>query len=593
MPTATLSDIQDRASKVKESQQQRDAMYGELEKMYLITDADLPGETHVKQTFSPDPRNAIQGAVRMLSAAYPKYSVPRETNDLVIQRMASVYERLAAASWVGSCRVQRKLVHKEACLSALLYSEIHLAVKSTKSMAAAAGVYKKRADAAAARTPVVFEVLPPRGCYAEFDSLGLAGHYQFKKARVSDIMAAYGKAAEPALAGKNRSELIDLSEWWDENDHAVWLGEAGEQIVLEDNPYEYIPIAAAMCEGSDLFQESDQQSRQPLLYTSWKSQSWKRKNLGLTAMATSVFNVLANPQIVYRGNSENPPQPDYSVPGGMWSIGAGESLEALGIGINAALVEMIGQLGNIEEESTMYKQALGQPLGGNAPYSMVSMLQQAGRLPLVVYQRTLSFVLGDAMQIAFRIIKEDGLPKGMTDGKGKLEVKTGEIPDNLEIECNLEIDEAIDERQNAMIAIQLAGGQDPLVSKETAASRWLAIEQYDDERKRIWQEQFEGLQAQAQLQRVMMQAQMQMQQQQMGMQQGMGQQMPVQGGQPQGLPPEMMQGQPPQDQFGEMAAMMQGAPGAGMPAMPMTSPMDQGMDQGLPGNPMEQMQGGM
>lgn len=584
-----LQDLQNRANKLKESQQQRDAMYKELEQMYLITDADLPSETHIKKTYSPDPRNAIQGAVRMLSGAYPKYSIPRETNDPQIQRLASMYERLAAATWVGSCRVQRKLVHKEACLSALLYSEIHCAIKSAKSIAAASGMHKKRADAALQRTPVLFEILPPRACYAEYDGLGLAGHYQYKKAYVGAVIAAYGKPAEAALEDKQRSELIDLSEWWDENNHAVWIGQSGAQIVLEDNPYEYIPIAAAMCEGSELFQENDQQSRQPMLYTSWKSQSWKRKNLGLTAMATTVFNVLANPQLVYKGVGE-PPQPDYSVPGGIWGLGQGESLEVLGVGINAALVEMIGQLGNIEEESTMYKQALGQPLGGgNAPYSAVSLLAQAGRLPLVIYQRVLSFVLGDAMQIGFKIIKEDGLPKQMTDAKGKLELKASEIPDNLEIECNLELDEATDERQNAMIAMQLAGGQDPLVSKETAASRWLNIEQYDDERRRIWQEQFEGLQAQAQLQRTMMQIQQQMamqQQQQMG-----GPGVPPQGMPPQGLPPEMVQGPPP-DMFGDVTAQMQGAPGAGMPALPMTSPMDQGMEQGLPGNPMEQMQGG-
>jgi hypothetical protein len=50
-------------------------------------------------------------------------------------------------------------------------------------------------------------------------------------------------------------------------------------------------------------------------------------------------------------------------------------------------------------------------------------------------------------------------------------------------------------------------------------------------------------------------------------------------GQEPGLPPEI-------------AAQMQGAPGAGLPAMPMTGPMETGAEQGLPGSAMEQMQGG-
>jgi hypothetical protein len=588
-----LSDLQTRAKKLKETQSARNEMYDALEQIYLIQDEDLPNQTYVKKSYSADGRNALQAMTRVLSGSYPKWSVPAEYNNAETDNLSSMLERLAMACWVGSCRVQRKLVHKEACLSAGLYSEVHIAIKSTKSMAANAGANKLRADAALLRTPVLFEVLPARACYAEYDSLGMAGHLQFKKARVGAILSAYGKNAETALDGKDRSERVDMSEWWDENNHGVWLGDAGEQIVLEDNPYGYIPIAAAIAEGSDLFQKTDQQTRQPLLYGMWKSGSWKAKNLAETALRTAVFNYAANPQLVFKSSNEEPLAVSYDVPGGVITIKRDEELAPLGKIIDQNIAGLIQMLAQSNEESTLYKQVMGQAPDGNASFSQTALLSQQGRLPLVIYQRVLSFVLGDAMQIALKIIKEDGIPKGLQDSKGKIELKASDIPDLVEIECNMEIDQPTDERQNAMVAMQLAGGQDPILAKETVAKRYLQVEQYDEEVKKIWGERrammeqqldFQADQAQAQ-----MQLQQKMQQMQMQGQPGMGQPgIPPQGMPPQGAPmPGPEQGLPP-----EIAAQMQGAPGAGLPAMPMSGPMEQGAEQGLPGSAMEQMQGG-
>lgn len=608
MPVSSLAELQERAKKLKETQRDRDAMYDEMDNMYLLVDSTLPTAPHIKPTISPDARNAIQGGTRILAGTYPKWACPAELNTSDVDNLSSLLERLAMATWVGSCRVQRKLVHKEACLSAMLYSEVHIAVKSTKTLAAGNSINKKRADAALLRTPVLFEVLPARACYAEYDQFGLSGHYMYRKAFVNQIIAAYGKPAEAALEGKQASELVNLSEWWDENTHAVWLEEAGQEILVEDNPYEYIPIAAATAEGSDMFQKQGQATRQPMLYGLWKSNAWQRKNLALTVNASMVFAIGANPQMVFKSsNPEAQTDVDYSLPGGVIHIANNESLEPLSkVVVDPSLLQLMATLDSIDEESTIYKQALGQPLGGNAPFSMVSMLSQAGRLPLVIYQRVLSFVFGDAMQIALKIIKEDGIPKSMTDSKGKIVLKSSDIPDTVEIECTLEVDLPQDQRQNAQIAIQLAGGEDAILSKERVAKEYLQVEQYDEEVKRKWREKMQDQEMRMAFMQREAQLQMQMQQQAMQMQQqgaqggpgmpppGMDQGMPPGG--PQGMPPGMPPQGPPQgqptDQFGDFAAQMQGAPGSGLPALPMTSPVDQGQEQGLPGNPMEQMQGG-
>lgn len=580
-----LQTLQDRASALKQSFSDRDEMYDAIEDMYNLVDEDLPPGVHIKKTISPAPRNALNGMTRIMGGGEPKWHVPPELNTDAVEDLSSKLERLASSTWTGSCRVQRKMVHKEAVLSAGMYSLVNIAVKSTKQLQAkAAQQFQKRAENAARRTPVLFEVLPARACYPEFDSLGLSGHLQFKKARAGALIAAYGTVAEEALAGKKSSELVDVSEWWDENNYAVWLGEAGEQLTLEENPYTRVPIAAVVCEGSELFQRTGQQQYQPLLYGLWKSGGWKRENLGLTVAATMVFSIGANMQLIYETDElEGNIDVDYSIPGGVWKIRRGDKVYPLSKNvIDPSLLTLMQKLDQIDEESTLFKQALGQPLGGNAPFSMVSLLSQSGRLPLVPYKQALDFCLGDAMQIAMEITREDGIPDGMGDTKGKIELDAAEIPEFFEIECDVQIDMPQDERQNAMIAIQLAGGDQPILSKETAAKRFLGIDQYDQEVKRIWNQRMDDLEEQIDFEIEKAKSMQRMQKLQQGGAQGG---MPPGG--PAGMPPPG--GPPAPDQFGDLSAQMAGAPGAGLPALPMGGPMMPG-EEGMPGNPMEAMQ---
>ena len=102
-----------------------------------------------------------------------------------------------------------------------------------------------------------------------------------------------------------------------------------------------------------------------------------------------LFGVGATPMWVnYLHDPDNPPDVDMSRPGGTVNMRVGERREPMARQvIDPSILQGWDISQNLEMESTIYRQTLGEPLGANAPYSMVALLSQSGRLPLTVTQR--------------------------------------------------------------------------------------------------------------------------------------------------------------------------------------------------------------
>ena len=156
--------------------------------------------------------------------------------------------------------------------------------------------------------------------------------------------------------------------------------------------------------------------------------------------------------------------------------------------------------------------------------------------------------------------------------------KAADLPDRPNIEARLDVSLPQDDRQNAMIALQMTQGDSPLMSKARAREEYLGIGQPDQEEKAIWTERAQQAQLQMMVQQEIEKAQMQAQQQMMG-----GQQPGQPGGMPpQGMPPQQMpqQGMPP-----DMSQLQQTGAAQGVPGMGMGAPMDPSMMGGQPGGP--------
>jgi len=586
-----IDEIKSRADKLKAMYGERDEIYKEITEMYALEDTSLPTDEDIVKVISPDARNKVLGMVRLLTATNPRWSIPSDVNDRDNMESASAVERAASAMWTQAGRVRGRQIEKDVVLAAGLYSMFSIAVKMAADIVTTAedATQKARAERAYRRTPLLFTVMNPMSCYPLFDDFGLNAHYFKRNLTVSDVISKHGLVAANLLVGEDRTKLIEYNEYWDWQMHAVWI-KAGD-ILCAPHGMPVLPIACKVVEGSDIFESKYQ--IQPFLYGLDKSGVWKAQNRALTAMFTNTFNVATSPMSIYHANTEGKqaPSPDYSLRGGSVTVGPNEDLRPFERqAIDPALRESNDLARNMIEESTIYSQTLGQPLGGNAPYSMVALLSQAGRLPLVPYQEMCSEGIGEAMQIGLTLLRDIGkkpisLPKyGKTKGNSVRQAGTEEYDptlyqDDMELQATLDINMPQDERGNAQVAMQVV--QAGLMSRGAAMEKYLDIGQPDDEVKAIWAEKYSDVMADTRLQQLIQQAQQQQQPPQ-GMPQGAPQGMPPQGmPQPQQQPqmtPEMMQ----------QLAQQQGATSG----LPMTEPQP-AQQEGMPPDLAGMMGGGM
>jgi hypothetical protein len=405
-----------------------------------------------------------------------------------------------------------------------------------------------------------------------FVRLGLVSVFRKADVKAGVILVARGVAATTAgVDASQRDKDVTYCEYWDYVYHAVWIDGAGTLLEPVEHKLPTMPFVVRVVEGSRMHQDAKYHV-QPFLYGEEKSGVWQRQNLALTYMYSNLFALAANTQYIYEAvNPEDPIRRYNDVVGGVTVIRQGEKFYPMPSGAvdpnMQAMYEMASTLG---QESTIFKQTLGQPLGGQRSFSEVAVLNQAGRLPLQPVQAACGGAFGDAMQIAFEIMREQGGKLGkFADSRGVMELKAGDIPEDLLLECKVDIDLPQDQRLNAqLVDVLVKGGY---VSKEWALETILNIGQPRQMIEDIYAEKFFEMQAQLKMQAEAQQAQMKAQQQ-MAPPQGM----PPQGMPPQGMEQMMPQGGPPPEMMGDGTGAQ-----PGMAGMPMAGPQNpDGMPMG-------------
>lgn len=572
----TFEDVKALSSELTSAYGERDTMFDELEKMFLLTPDDLPTGSNIKKTLSPDPRNKLLGAIRLMTGTEPRFKVPiNQQDDKDEKKRSDRLEKAALKIWKTAGAVRGSPVHYDAVMCGLLYGEVHIPVSLTSSLT------DPRAEYIKSKSPVLFDVFSPRACYPVIDKLGLARHIYRRQVRVYDVRAVF----PDALPDKNLTDPVTLNEYWSLTQHILWVDEDnGKALQDEPNTLGCIPIASVIAEGSSLFNQSGQQSRQPFLYSLYKSELWKRQNLALTVMYTMIFGIGSNPMFLYkRSEPDKHLMIDWDTPGGIAEIENTESLEPLAkLVIDPSIANGYQIASEQIDASTIYSQTLGQPLGANAPFSMVALLSQSGRLPLVPYQRMCSVAIARALGLAFELIRNDSAAMELVG------LEPGDLETLPDLECTLDIDMPQDKAQMIQSAMMASGGEDPLISKRRAREDFLNIEQPEDEQAAIWDEKASAIMAQMGVEKFLQEQQAQQQEQLPG-NSGMlppdfqGMQTQPQGQPPQGngLPPELAGMTPEQVQM-----LLSGGAGgvpSGAPQLPMTQP------QGLPGQTPEGM----
>jgi len=622
-------EFQNHANDLKSDSAARIKTMNDVEAMFMLDWVTGKPDDAVYQTVmtvDPDPRNSTLGAVRLMTATVPTFSVPMDETVPDAGVKSDKIELWCKAVWNAAGRVRQRPVHNEAVLSAVLLNEVHMGITSTDELLKMAqNAVKdsprgpsavKRFERLAETTPFMLELYDPRTGFPEYDAYGMSAYYREVKMRTGAVLDQWGLAAQEAgLSSNNRKEMATYGDWWDDTYHVVYVN--NKPIFMAEHGLPCINIVAQVIEGSEVLFSKKEYASQPFLYTTLKSGLWERKNLALTVMYASIFHLGALAQFIYEKNPGNAVdlRPDYGVLGGLITIEKGEGFRPLDKHpVDPIIQESLALAENKITESTLYRQALGQPLGGgNAPFSAVALMNQVGRLPLVPIQKMCASSFAKVMEICLLMVRNNigGSKIKASNKEGHLEVlelKKADIPDGLTINCNVDIDLPQDDRQNAAVATQLSSGPTPLTSRRWVRESLLHIGQSAMMDKEIAQERYNDMMQQKYFAEQM--AAIQQQQQQTQMQAAGAAGPAMQGpppGQPPGLPeltPEQMatlapqqpgavegapgvQGLPPElanlppDQLAQILGQLGGGPAggqgglgqAGLPNMPLAGPL--------------------
>jgi len=494
---------------LKQKHSKRNTIFERMENLYWMnwleqSKVEKQGR-NIKPTLSPRARNKIKGFTWLLAASNPEWSVPVDTNRIDVQPVASKIEQFMKATWTSGGRVRKSPIHYDMSLSAGLYAETHLAITSTKDMLDRAGKdaspgVKGRLERIHQLTPYTFDVWNPRYGYPEFDTIGLRAFGRMFSLSAQEVVEQW-EDGQKVLDSRGREfdpfEKIDCKLLYTLDKQIVWIDGAERPLFFDNHGLPFIPVIAQITDGSRLF-DNEEDRREPFLYTLAQSHLPERENLILTVMFTLAYALGTGPLFNYQAiDPDRTLNIDKSQPFNVVRTQVGERFDQVAQNIiDPSLLQTWQMALDLEEESTLRGQTLGEPLGQNAPYSMVALLTQAGRLPMVMPQRTLSWALGEAGEMCIQWLKHDKRTGYASSDELTVILKPEEIPDHVQIKGEIDVSLPHDQQIATNIALMGTQGEAPLFSNRYAREVILKIGQSDKMQEEIWSEKASALKAQ-------------------------------------------------------------------------------------------------
>lgn len=442
-----FSDAQTAAERLKQSFSARDADFLKYEKEYLLDWTAPATEEDIKVTISPDARNAILGAVRIIATTAPRFNCIVGPDEPV--GTADRIEEMAKKIWDASSQAYGSPIHETIVESSALYGETHVAINKTADLLSGASKANKRiAQRLAKATPFLIEPWNPHYGYPLSSTIyGTTAYVRVVSSTVGEIAARYGEDGEAWATGKDPTATEDLYIYYDTENYAAWV--SGHPFVAMAHKLPFIPISVTLTNGTSLFVEPEKQ-RQPMLYGITKANLWERENLLLTVLFTNIYHLGLNPTFTHTAPPNNPTKKMAPQSGGVIDLEYGERFEAMmtkGI-MDPSFGTAMQLLETKISESTLYKTAMGASLQGSPAYSTYSLLSQSGRLPLVQIQTRTEFAIEDVMTMAIEWYRDSGQA---LEGYPK----PSEIPADFTLEVKMDVNLPQDKLQTANVAVML------------------------------------------------------------------------------------------------------------------------------------------
>lgn len=466
----------------------------------------LAGRENIKITVAPDARNAVIGARRLMTATEESWKIPDTQKSAETIRNAAEIEKFARLTWRAASAMRSQPLRVDIATSLLIYSQVQMQVIKTQDLVKNAEAilvnesdavqrrYKeinlKRAVELSKRTSYIYDLWDPSLGASRYDELGMSYFVREYETTWGKLIDMYGASASEGMikGNKNRYDKVTIRDFWDLVWHQVWI--KGDSVPLMQEPHglSFIPIVERSGEGTSIFSNVNEQL-EPFLYTVWKSGWYDRLNLAQTIIASNAFMYAGTPPLVFtEGDMGGEPDFDFKHSPPFIRVPKGGALAPLNWTENSKGIEELMALGqNAVMDSTMYRQALGAPLGNSATYSYVALLNQSGRLPLTPYLKQAERAIAEAMKISLLWSRSDEGTYPAQYGDDYVMLAASMIPEDFDLECSLDIALPQDALGTSQIALNL--NQVGHLSWEWIATNIMDIEDWEGMVKKWSKEQ--------------------------------------------------------------------------------------------------------
>ncbi len=495
--TRAFKQMQDLAVDLQSDYRERDLMLDDMEQYWsMIWKNPIPKDNNqTAVTYDTDMTNRLMGAHRLLTATAPEFSIPTDSNSATTLPIASPMEKAAKIMWLASGKSRGMPLEKDLVLSALMTGSVDIALTNLlDDMVPDEGdtdsVSYWRRKTLEQRTPIFFEPWIVRQGYPLRAKYGLQAYVRVYQTTVAKFREEWADVDTlPFLLNKKSTTTITVKDGVNEKYRFAWLDGDKRPFYAAENKKGIVPIVSQVTEGSLLFADPSIQAR-PFLYTAHKSNLPMRKSMALTAIFTIIKAIGMSAAWKHKRSSANPH--DLTVrqvgPLSVFELDQDEDIvPMLSKGaIDPAMLTALEIANQQIAESTIYSQALGEPLGANAPFSMVALLHQAGRLPLTAPKILTGWAIASAMELAFLWLKATGKDLNLSTMGQAVIIKASEIPQDIQFEASLEIDLPQDVREVAGVVGAFEG---------KVSNRWIrenlmkGVGQSEAMQEEIWGEQ--------------------------------------------------------------------------------------------------------
>jgi hypothetical protein len=459
---------------------ERNTMNEGILQQWLMEWKDPPVESWIKKTMSPTPHNYVAGAIRLMMTTRPQFNVPMDESDKANQEASELIEQAAQALWLGSGKALRHPPEYDAVASAILFAEVCGSLTQTSELVQFAQTSQNqgaiaRMEALAARTPYLFHIYDPSTCYPDADTFGLRGMLRRTELTTAELLDAWGAKADAQISStRQKRTKWWVRDWYDWENRTVWLENKSEPLYHDAHGLPFLPVVSQITEGVSFLGKPEQQ-RMPLLYSVFKSGLWERESLMLTVIYSLIFAIGSHPLL--KRKAQMPGSPliiNRTIPGGVVDVATDEDIGALMEKVvDPSQWSGLETAARLIEDSTMPKQAMGGPPKTAMPFSAISLLAQAGRLPLTGPKELGGDALAELVTSALMWARADAIQYG--SGPLKLynpaagrafDFDPGKLPERITLTCTLETDLPQDR-------LSMIGAADAMVKGGHASRRYV------------------------------------------------------------------------------------------------------------------------